>query len=215
MLIEFESLILQLTNAERNKLETVIASKRRNFLEKFANSQIFKDLSREIRYLIENKVAFARKIGPTKKEVDLVTWKVNFSHKILEEINIQSLYNLKEVRQLLPTQLKTRRPFRKVFTYGRTIGSKILNYNKCLKEAGELTYDQMMSMTCDCESSDFVNSHHGHIITGDLNIVRDERLRKVCSYGTKFREIPRLNVDLVKENLKKDIDTLASSLARK
>ena len=193
----------------------MIASQRRDFLEKFANSQIFKDLSWEIRYLIENKVAFAKKIGPTKKEVDLVTWKVDFSHKILEEINIQSLYNLKEVRQLLPTQLKNRRPFRKVFTYGRTIGSKILNYNKCLKEAGEMTYDEMMNMKCDCQMSEFVNSHHGHIMTGNLDIIRDDRLKEVCSYGTKFREVPRLNLALVKDKFKSNVDNLITSFVRK
>ena len=52
-------------------------------------------------------------------------------------------------------------------------------------------------------------------MTGNLDIIRDDRLKEVCSYGTKFREVPRLNLALVKEKFKSNVDTLVSSFVRK
>ena len=212
---QFELFKQELIDAACVDVERIIARRTRAFLEKFSDGRLFGELTKEIRCLIENKVAYARKIRPAKKKIDKITWKVDFSHKILEEVNIQSLYGLGEMRQLLPTQLRNGVPFRKVFLFGKTLGSRVLNYNKCLKEAGEMTYDGMMSMECDCQTSEFVNSHHGHIMTGNLDIIRDDRLKEVCSYGTKFREVPRLNLALVKEKFKSNVDTLVSSFVRK
>ena len=212
---QFELFRRELIDAVNTNVEQIIARRTRAFLEKFTDSRPFKELRKEIRCLIENKVAYARKIRPEKKKIDKITWKVDFSHKILGEVNIQSLYGLREMRELLPTQLRNSVPFRKVFIFGKTLGSRVLNYNKCLKEAGEMTYDEMMNMECDCQTSEFVNSHHGHIMTGNLDIIRDDRLKEVCSYGTKFREVPRLNLALVKDKFKSNVDNLITSFVRK
>ena len=117
---QFELFKQELIDAVNTNVEQIIARRARAFLEKFTDSRPFKELRKEIRCLIENKVAYARKIRPEKKEIDKITWKVDFSHKILGEVNIQSLYGLREMKELLPTQLRNSVPFRKVFIFGKT-----------------------------------------------------------------------------------------------
>ena len=43
-------------------------------------------------------------------------------------------------------------------------------------------------MPCDCENSKFSDIHHKHIITGDLRIIGNPKLRKLFSKGPKYHE---------------------------
>ena len=47
-----------------------------------------------------------------------------------------------------------------------------------------------MYFSCNCSYSNykiFLDSDHGHITTGNSNIVSNLKLRKLAAYGTKFR----------------------------
>ena len=55
---------------------------------------------------------------------------------------------------------------------------------------------KVLSLPCDCMNSPYADSHHKHIITGNLNIVENSKLRKLFTKGPKFRE-PKF-LDLVK-----------------
>ena len=47
---------------------------------------------------------------------------------------------------------------------------------------------RILSADCVCSSkTEFVHDLHRHIITGDLNIVDDVKLRSLMEKGTKFR----------------------------
>ena len=70
-------------------------------------------------------------------------------------------------------------------------------------------------MTCECAGSPFRNDHFDHIITGDLNIIQEPGLRKICSFGTKFRDVPRLNLGKIKNQFCTNLKTLISKISRK
>ena len=70
-------------------------------------------------------------------------------------------------------------------------------------------------MQCKCVGSEFRHPQLGHIITGDLGIVKDEGLRAICAKGTKFREVPYLNVSKMKEQIRKDIDGISKKWTAK
>ena len=70
-------------------------------------------------------------------------------------------------------------------------------------------------MDCDCAQSSFVDNHHGHITTGNLDIIRNDRLRQLCSHGSKFREVPIFRKDHVKGTFLKNVDELIGKLVRK
>ena len=70
-------------------------------------------------------------------------------------------------------------------------------------------------MSCDCEGSPFKNSHFGHVITGDLELIQDSSLRRLCSYGTKFRENPVLNIGKIKSQFSENVDAFIVKVSRK
>ena len=55
------------------------------------------------------------------------------------------------------------------------------------KNAGILppTY---IHMSCDCNTSAYRDSHHKHVVTGDLTFIKDNRLRTLLSKGLNYRD---------------------------
>ena len=137
---------------------------------------------------------------PVGKELVPVDWSINFSHKIIDNINIESILNNPSLVKTLPSDLKNKLKIRKIFKFENQVSQKILNYNKILKSTGNISYNDILSMTCECADSPFRNDHFDHVITGDLNIIQEPGLRKICSFGTKFRDVPRLNLSKIKIN---------------
>ena len=119
------------------------------------------------------------------------------------------------MRGLLPRNLADKFSIKLIYKFSKTIGSKILNYNESLKSVGTVSYEDITQMSCDCQSSPFKNEVFGHVITGNLDIIEDERLRELCAYGAKFRENPFLNIDNIKKLVMKSFDNLKSRVARK
>ena len=71
---------------------------------------------------------------------------------------------------------------KKAFKYNKTLGRMIYNY-KDIKSILEPDY-------CNCQNNSyFIDKHHGHIITGDLDIDEDKLLGDIMSKGTKHRLI--------------------------
>ena len=84
-----------------------------------------------------------------------------------------------------------------------------------LKNTGNLCYQDIMNMGCECDGSPFKNSHFGHIITGDLNIIQNPTLREICSFGTKFRENPIFNIRNIQRQIKDEIDNITIKISQK
>ena len=66
------------------------------------------------------------------------------------------------------------------------------NYKEALQDINIEEYLKN-PLTCDCSHSPFQYNPSGHVITGDLNIIQHESLRKVISHGPKFREPQHIN----------------------
>ena len=63
---------------------------------------------------------------------------------------------------------------------------------------------------CNCESSPFVDPYHGHVITGDLSIVENKRLRNLLSKGLCYREYNPINWVKVYKTIKKSVQLMIS-----
>ena len=46
----------------------------------------------------------------------------------------------------------------------------------------------LINMSCDCHTSIYCYSPAGHVVTGDLNIIRDAKLRALIQKGPSYRE---------------------------
>ena len=205
----------EILTSQPHKVETLIFSKSRKFLKKFISSTYFNHLNTKLRYLLSTRLDFIRKVKPVKKELVPVDWSINFSHKIIDDINIESILNNPTLVKTLPSDLKNKLKIRKIFKFESPVSQKILNYNKILKSTGNLSHSDILSMTCECASSPFRNDHFGHIISGDLNIIQEPGLRKICSFGTKFRDVPRLNPSKIKNQFCNNLKTLIGKISRK
>ena len=211
----FKGDLLALSLGDFSKVEALVNAKSRKFLERFATSQFLVTLPTKVVYIIRAKVDYFRKVKPKKREKENYLWKVQFSHKIIGDLNLNSILNSENVARRLPNDIKKKLGIRPWFRYGKTIGSKILNYNKHLKDCGTLSYADILGMSCDCEGSVFKNGVFGHVITGDLGIIKNLELRELCSFGTKFRENPLLDINKIRSQLLSEVGSLVSGLCRK
>ena len=71
-----------------------------------------------------------------------------------------------------------------------TVASKIFNFAPALSN---LNVSEYLSnpQTCQCKESKFSYEPHGHVITGDLSIIENARLRELVAKGPKYRESNR------------------------
>ena len=57
------------------------------------------------------------------------------------------------------------------------------------------------SIVCNCGSSPLKDSFYGHIITGGLRIVKDNKLRKLFTKVQKYQESRKIDFGLANENI--------------
>ncbi len=124
---------------------------------------------------------------------------LKYSSKILDKININSLINSKLVKSKLPDCCDDFKPLI-VYSYERPVGSIICNYNVVLDNLVE--NDIFINNKCLCERvtdmpvdkqnslNKFIYSPIGHILTGDVELVKhfaNDKLAELCQKGFKYR----------------------------
>ena len=150
--------------------------------------------------VIESKIY---KDPPTKqkKKAPENVCKIFFINKGVELINIARILHDKSLNKFLPSANCFPTP---LITYklSNSVSSKIFNYNDFVSS---LDVDSFLnnpnSIPCECENSPFADTHHQHIITGDLRIVQNTKLRKILSRGPKFREKVGINFNKAKNSI--------------
>ena len=90
----------------------------------------------------------------------------------------------------------------------------MFNYNQTLRNINLDDYSNASS-SCDCESSPFRYEPHGHVITGDLRIVRNRTLRRLLEKGPKYREQNTIVWKLNKKVLLTAIDDYAKNWSKR
>ena len=97
-----------------------------------------------------------------------------------------------------------------IYKHIAPIRNKIFNYNFESKEFDLESFkvrERNGENTCSCSESSFKDPYHGHIITGNLDLVENEELRWLFEQGPNFREQKsKANFSRVWKDLKKGID---------
>ena len=103
-----------------------------------------------------------------------------------------------------------------VNTLGPTIQSSIFNYNKFVENLDiDAFLNNENNLPCNCQNSSFADSHHGHIVTGDLRIITNAKLRKLMVKGPKYREPVNINFEKAKDEIVKGINENIKQLSNK
>ena len=112
--------------------------------------------------------------------------RLHFHNKGLDFVNLSNILHHKTVQTKVPTYYNDKSPALISYTYTPSIAPLIFNHKKTLKD---VTLDDIKSKppSCDCSTSPFRYSPSGHVVTGDLNIVSDDKLRHLLAKGPKYR----------------------------
>ena len=165
--------------------------------------------------IIKSKIGKPTIIPVSKKHPPTNRCHITFNNKALDFINIHKIMKDKDVRNALPLNLRDDTPTI-VYELTDTIRSKLLNYKKFVQS---IDVDAFLSdntiLPCECDHSPFINHDHGHIISGDLNIVSDVKLRDMIAKGTKYREPSPFPCDRAKDNIIIGLDKCIESWSNK
>ena len=200
------------SNECRKLLETFKKSELRNLgnlidscFQKDESEQKWHDLIMDIIFTKVHK----KEVTNTKK-IPKYVLPIFFDNKGLEFIKLNSILNNNDIRNHLPDPLKEDEVPSPVYNLSNTIRNKIFNYKDTVNSINindKLSYGTNIN-TCDCATSMFKNQHHGHILTGDLRIIENNKLRKIVSKGPNYREPKTLNWKKCKDNINLGINTL-------
>ena len=140
---------------------------------------------------------------------------VTFNNKAIDFINVQKILSDKDVVNCLPHDLRNDTPV-VVYELSETIHSKIFNYKKFVQS---MDVDAFLSdetiLPCECHTSSFCDQDHKHVITGNLDLVTDLKLRNLISKGPKYREPVQFSCKKATEEVLKGIDKCINAWSNK
>ena len=73
----------------------------------------------------------------------------------------------------------------------------------------------MNNLHCNCTTSSFTDANHGHIVSGDIRIVQNNKLRKLLCKGPKYREPVSINFSNFKTEIKNSLTKSSSDWCNK
>ena len=116
---------------------------------------------------------------------------LNFVNIVMEKINVSKTFQMKDIIDCLPFNLQDHENI-PVTTYKltATIRNKVFN---CKETVEPIELDEYLSINddiypCNGEDPEFCEPDHGHVITGDLRLIKNQKLRKLFTMGPTFRE---------------------------
>jgi len=114
--------------------------------------------------------------------------KLKFANKGLDEINLTNILHHKDVLSKIPNYFKEQHAPQISYSYTRCIAPKIFNHKATLNE---INVDDILnnppSCTCD-KMPQYIHQPVKHIVTGNLDIVNNSKLKALLSRGPKYRE---------------------------
>ena len=139
--------------------------------------------------------------------------KIPFHNKGIEMIKIPQILHSKPVKNTIPSLIQNKTPPTVSYSYTKTIAGKIFNFKQTIKELDFETGTKNLS--CNCHQSKFTYQPAGHVVTGNLGIIENRKLRKLLSKGPSYREQNNINWDTNQKILKKAIRDYKLQWAKK
>ena len=171
-------------NLPRNKLRIVADVTESQVLNERIPARILSLVKDLIAFRFRSKVTTMRTnvVNNSKRQY----MNVLYHNKGMDFLNLPRILNCKRVMMAVPNYLRSTPPPVVSYTYTRTIAGKIFNHRKVVEE---LDMDNGTDdIECSCSSSSYRYEPCGHIVTGDLSIIRDITVRNLIKKGPSYRE---------------------------
>ena len=120
---------------------------------------------------------------------------------------------MKKVKKHLPSTFSYKDIPTIIYKRSPTIARKIFNYKQTVTTLDCKQY-VTSPITCDCKTSTYCDPHHQHVVTGNLGIINNPKLRSLLCKGPKYREKERLNWKKVENCINTGIDDCAEAWAK-
>ena len=98
--------------------------------------------------------------------------------------------------ETVPNYFKEKEPPTISYTYTKTIANEIFNFSSTLSDLDYHQYHNNPSQ-CECNTSSHLYQPYGHVITGDLSIIPNFKLRDLIAKGPKYREPCKVDWDRI------------------
>ena len=151
------------------------------------------------------------KTNVDKESCDRQYMNVPFHDKGMDMVDLPRILNSKKVGAAIPNYLKGPPPIVS-YTYTRTIRGKIFNNRRAVEELD--VENGTEGMQCSCSSSEYKYDLCGHVLTGDLSIIRDVKLRNLIRKGPVFREQHNIDWEVNLKNCKASVSKYVKKWAR-
>lgn len=109
---------------------------------------------------------------------------LNFINDGFNRFSISDILHSDDVLQLLPLDMRKDIPST-VYRYTEKIRNTILNYSTTIRKTANL---DLASLPCSCKNNRYMNKDCGHVVTGDLGCIENEKLRNLIAKGPAYRE---------------------------
>ena len=164
---------------------------------------------------IESKL-YRPPIPKTKKSPPENICKIIFENKGIEMINLPRILRDNSLASCLPS-ISSKFPTPMIcYKLNDTIGKKILNFNKFVATLDVTSFvNDPTIVPCSCENSPYRDPYHGHVITGNLAIIKNNKLRKIFTKGPKYREPRKIDFLKAKACILDGIETCAEKWCSK
>ena len=161
-------------------------------------------------YVIQDMCIFKFKDIHTKpKKAFMVVKHIN---KLVDMVNLPRLINDANLKRLFPGSSADYYASPGVaFSYTKSIRSSIVNYSQTIKD------EDYANFVCNCHNypDKFIDSNHGHVFTGDVNIINNREISSLLNCGLDFHEQQPPNKDKALGAIKSAINSYIESTSIK
>ena len=165
--------------------------------------------------IIETKLYKVPKSKQTKS-IPKHKLRIPFVNKALSFINLPQILRSNDVKENTPHLMEAEDIPMVVFSLSEPIRSSILNYKQFVKHL-DLDYfsRDYKSVPCPCKNYNkkIIDPSCKHILTGDLSIIKNNKLRKLICKGPKYREPENINWKEAKDVITYALESFIESLS--
>ena len=104
-------------------------------------------------------------------------------NKGMDFIDLPSIFQDRSVTSSKPDYFQNSEPPINCYKYNKPIRHTIFNFNKLVSD---LDIHANTHSSCDCKDFKFIYPSAGHVITGNLKIIPDSRIRNIVSKGPNY-----------------------------
>ena len=140
--------------------------------------------------------------------------KIKFLNKAVDAINLPALLRSTSVTNKIPVYFRDKEPPIVSYEYTSTAANKLFNFALALSNLNVSEYFSN-PQTCQCKESKFCYEPHGHVITGDVSVIENAKLRELVAKGPKYREPDRVNWKATETMFLESIDLYAKNWSKR